>query len=569
MHHANNSSNKTLKANKSLQNSIIHKANSSTSKDKQICEFDIAVIGAGPIGILYASWLKQARPHLRILVLERNPAPRHKIGESTLSGFCKALRSVGIGHQVLQRLFFPKNGLGFWYGDKNNSEITKASEYILETFDETFQVERPVLEELLIANGRRKGIEIVQNAHVEPQKSTFSEKGNFLTYRIGSDRHQIRAKLVADASGPASVLGGHFSLYGTEGQTFQTGAVWAYFKNVRWLDEYKGWKTRAQFSRDEYTQHICFPEGWMWYIPILSWQQAPPENLTRLLTYLVEAEGQLPDRQQLIKEFACPISNIFSIGIVLREDRDKELRKGGEAVFERYKHQVPIIAQLLKGAELLSDHYSNQRPYAIRQRIRRQSQQIAGDGWLLLGDAAFFVDPLISPGLTGGAATAYFAAQETLNALSKNNFAHSSFARYEKFARSLHEALERDNQLVYMSFNHPQALTLIQRFQEIYARLHFNNHKRQSYGMADTNVWGILDEEYQVMQKSLWAIMGQEELRVGKQIPICEQTPLDYETMVKRLQQFLNPYLNQHVELNPYIIQNRRINYGSSSMVKR
>ncbi len=174
MDHTNNSSNKTLKANQLLQNSIIHKANSCAKEDSQVREFDVAAIGAGPLGILYASWLKQARPHLRILVLDRNPSPRHKIGESTLSGFCKALRSVGISQEVMQRLFFPKNGLGFFYGDRTNEDITNAPEYILETFDETFQVERRVLDSLLIANGGRLGIEIIQNACVEPQKSVFS-----------------------------------------------------------------------------------------------------------------------------------------------------------------------------------------------------------------------------------------------------------------------------------------------------------------------------------------------------------------------------------------------------------
>ena len=569
MYYINNLSNKTLKANQLLQNRNIHQANVSTNKDRQIHEFDIVVIGAGPIGVLYASWLKQARPHLRILMFDRNPSPRHKIGESTLSGFCKALRSVGIGHEVMQRLFFPKNGLGFFYGDKTNDDITKASEYILETFDQTFQVERRVLDSLLIANGRGLGIEIIQNARVEPQKSVFSSQGNFLTYRQGSDRHRIRAQLVADASGPSSVLGRHFNLYKTTGLTFQTGAVWAYFKKIRSLDTYPDWKAQAQFSRDEYTQHICFPEGWMWYIPLKSWQQASDNNLAQMLTRLLATKSKLLKQQQLSQEFGCPTTDIFSIGIVLREDRDKFLKQGGKAVFEYYQQKVPIIAQILEGAEILRDYYENHSSYGIRRQIRHHSQQIVGDGWLLLGDAAFFVDPLISPGLTGGAATAYFAFQETLKALDREDFSQSSLIRYQNFTKTLHQALERDNQLVYMSFNHPEALKLIQRFQEIYARRHFNRHQQQSYSLADTNVWGILDEEYQETQQALWKIMRQEELTVSSQVPIQEQMLVHYERMVKRLRRCLNCYVNHYIELTPYIAQNRGINYDSTKMVKR
>ncbi|MDJ0591577.1 MAG: tryptophan 7-halogenase [Pleurocapsa sp. MO_226.B13] len=549
MYHNNNSAKK------------IHKANLSANEESQIREFDVAVIGAGPLGILYASWLKQARPHLRILMLDRNPSPKHKIGESTLSGFCKSLRSVGISHEVMQRLFFPKNGLGFFYGDKTNKDITKAPEYILETFDETFQVERRVLDSLLIANGRRLGIEIIQNARIEPQKSVFSSQGNFLTYHLGSDKHQIRAQLVADASGASSVLGRHFGLYATTGLTFQTGAVWAYFKKIRRLDKYQGWKAKAQCSRDEYTQHICFPEGWMWYIPLKSWQQASDRNLAKMLTRLLTTKDKLPNQQQLSQEFGCPTTDIFSIGIVLREDRDRLLKQGGNAVFEYYQQQVPIIAQILEGAEILRDYYENHSPYEIRRQIRHYSQQIAGDGWLLLGDAAFFVDPLISPGLTGGAATAYFAFQETLKAFDCQDFSQDSFIGYQNFTKTLHQALERDNQLVYMSFNHPEALKLIQRFQEIYARRHFHRHQQQSYSLADTNVWGILDEKYREMQTILWQIMRQEELRVSSQIPLPEQMPVHYERMVKRLQQCLTGYVNHYVKLTPYITQNKRINH--------
>jgi flavin-dependent dehydrogenase len=118
-------------------------------------EYDVTVIGAGPQGILYACWLKLARPHLQVVVLEREEKSKFKIGESTLSGFCKALRSVGISQEALQQLFFPKNGLGFFYLNESVENITKAPEYILETFDETFQVERRLLDSLLVANARR------------------------------------------------------------------------------------------------------------------------------------------------------------------------------------------------------------------------------------------------------------------------------------------------------------------------------------------------------------------------------------------------------------------------------
>ncbi|GAB4233072.1 MAG: hypothetical protein Kow0049_16350 [Stanieria sp.] len=83
------------------------------------------------------------------------------------------------------------------------------------------------------------------------------------------------------------------------------------------------------------------------------------------------------------------------------------------------------------------------------------------------------------------------------------------------FIINLKKLSDGDNQLVYMSFNHPKAIEVIQRFQEIDARRHFNQHISSDYTLADTNVWGILNPVYQSLQKQLWQIMRQAELKVG------------------------------------------------------
>ena len=71
---------------------------------------DVVVIGAGAIGALYAAELKQLRPQCRILVLDRGSEAQHKVGESTVTGFCRYLGRVGLRTSQLARLFFPKHG---------------------------------------------------------------------------------------------------------------------------------------------------------------------------------------------------------------------------------------------------------------------------------------------------------------------------------------------------------------------------------------------------------------------------------------------------------------------------
>lgn len=515
-------------------------------------EADVVVIGAGPIGTVYASFLKQRRPQTRILILERSVEPGHKIGESTLSGFCKALRTVGIRQETMRTLFYPKNGLAFLHLTETVRDITKATEYILETFDQTFQVERRVLDSLLIANVQRLGVRVIQGAKVDLDQSQLSEQGNVLVYAVGSQVHRVKCSLVVDASGPAGLLSNKFSLRTDEGIPFQTSSTWTYYAGIRPLATYPGWPRRAQFPRDQYTVHLTFREGWLWYIPLVSWQSAPTANLSRAFDYLLRTARATPSRQELSEEYGCPTAEIVSVGITLRSDRNPYLKDDPRATFDYYSKKYPAVAQVLRGGKILEHYYGDDNTYMFRLTYRSYARRAAGDGWLLVGDAAFFVDPLISPGLTGGVAGAFQAMLSTVNALDAGRYTADSFTEYQAFIHDLHEVLERDNQLVYMSFNHPEALALIQRFQEIDARRHFLAHKGQDYSVEDTNVWGILDPTYQKVQKAAWSMMREEEERVGRELSIDEQSPREYERMVQRLKELLGSYVNQHQDLTPY-----------------
>jgi flavin-dependent dehydrogenase/AcrR family transcriptional regulator len=515
-------------------------------------EYDVVVIGAGPVGAVYASFLKQQRPRTRILVLERAPEPGHKIGESTLSGFCKAVRTVGVRDDAMRRLFYPKNGLGFLRVERGMSDLTRAPEYVLEAFDGTYQVERRVLDSLLIANAQRLGVDIVQGAKVDADALVLGASGNAITYEVGPRRYRVRAPLLVDASGPAGVLAHKLGLRTSEGLPFQTSAVWSYFTGVRPLATYAGWPRQAQFPRDQYTQHLCFPEGWLWYIPLVSWQDAPTANLSRALDRLLRAGRNLPSREELVEEFACPTRDVTSIGLVLRSDRDALLRDDPRGALEHYRARYPAIATLLDGAHMLEDYYGPGTTTMSRQSFRGHARRASGDGWLLIGDAAFFVDPLISPGLTGGVAVAYQAVQATVRALDGGIFTGESFGEFESFVRRLHDALERDNQLVYMSFNHPEALALVQRFQEAQARRHFDDTSGTDYSAADTNVWGILDDDYQVLQGRAWQVLRDAETAIGREVPVAEQDAKDYERAVAKLRKALGPFVEESRELTPY-----------------
>ena len=126
---------------------------------------------------------------------------------------------------------------------------------------------------------------------------------------------------------------------------------------------------------------------------------------------------------------------------------------------------------------------------------------------------------------------------------------------YGQFVHELHAAHERDNQLVYLSFNHPEAMALVQRMQEVDARRHFLVHKDADYDESDTNVWGILDPAYQDLQRDAWQILRDAELALDASTPVREQRPEDYAAAVAALRDRLGTHLEHNRSLTPYVAQ--------------
>ena len=62
-------------------------------------------------------------------------------------------------------------------------------------------------------------------------------------------------------------------------------------------------------------------------------------------------------------------------------------------------------------------------------------KQIAGDRFLLVGDAGRFVDPIFSTGVSIALNSSRFAHKDILCALEKNDFSRASFPRYENKLR--------------------------------------------------------------------------------------------------------------------------------------
>jgi len=416
-------------------------------------DVDVAVIGSGPLGMFYGMWVKRFHPTANVVLIDRRLHPVHKVGESTLSTTVRAFEAMGLTLPVMRRLFGNKAGLRWFHTDKDDDKLNGHFDIV--DIEETYQVERRILETALQHLMRtRENLTILNGVQVKIRHSDLD--GDIKTLACSDSdgkAFSIRAKVVCDASGSASVLPRHFDVYRKAPErhdSFSYNSYFAYFRPKKKVD--------IDFWDYPATRHICFREGWLWFISLISWEQTPQDKIETMVKHLLdmpyEKDDDLPSREMLAKQFGATNTPMFSIGFTIRTDRDIE-----GSIQERFEHWVnayPAIKNVLDHFELVESPYEGKRRahFAFMDMVH-DAEKVAGDGWCAVGDAAMFINPFLSLGLNYGTGTAYMAAKDTAAGLAQNDVSESSFATYQTYVNNIYEQKMRETDMYYRSFNHP------------------------------------------------------------------------------------------------------------------
>lgn len=487
-------------------------------------DVDVAVVGAGPLGMFYAMWVKRFRPETTIVLLDRRLNPIHKVGESTLSTTVRAFNAMGLTHPVMRRLFGNKAGLRWFYTSKDSDKLTGHFDIV--DIEETYQVERRVLETALQHLMRkRESLNIRTGVQVRVRQSRFeNDVKELLCEDAQGDEFTVRAKVVCDASGPASVLPRYFDVYRKAPelhQTFSYNSYFAYFRPKK--------KVPIEFWDYPATRHICFPEGWLWFISLISWEQTPQDKLEAMISHLIdlphETDSDLPTREALAEQFDAKYETLFSIGFTIRTDRDVD----GLSIEDRFNHWVneyPAIKWVMEHFELVEAPYEGkQRGHFAFMNMLHDSQQYAGDGWCAVGDAAMFINPFLSLGLNYGTGTSYMAAKDTAAGLRHKNVTRASFQIYEDYVRAIFEQKVRETDMVYRAFNHEVsyertlALTIANGIADVLPR--------DTYNESDAYVFDPLNP--------MWVAVTRQIVQIQRDAEKRGQNPAETAQVVKKV----------------------------------
>jgi halogenation protein CepH len=316
---------------------------------------DVIVIGGGPGGSTAATFL--ARRGHSVVLLEREKFPRDHVGESLLPASIPVLEELGVLQQIEKENFPKKLGATMVWGNDDKPWSWYFSE-TNRTYPHSYQVSRPRFDQILLENSRSFGVDVREAANVF-EVLTDEDSGAVHGVRYRSDEgvvNALEADFVIDASGQSALLARAMKLRKWD-TFFQNLAVYAYYKGARRLPE----PNESNIFIESYRQ------GWMWTIPLKD--------------------------------------GLSSVGAVVdSEASQSRLTKLGPDDFLKQQ-----ISQTARTGNMLSDAEMVDGPHVIRDWSYTTNRMV-GDGWMLVGDAACFVDPLFSSGVHLALMSAVMAA---------------------------------------------------------------------------------------------------------------------------------------------------------------
>ncbi|HUF37794.1 MAG TPA: NAD(P)/FAD-dependent oxidoreductase [Anaerolineales bacterium] len=355
--------------------------------------YDVVIIGGGPAGAAAGGYL--ARAGIRCVVFEREHFPRPHVGESLVPsstrvlselGFLPKMETHGFPHKFGAVWTVPNSHLTAshaWEGlePSDNANIAFAEREQPDVYQPyTYHVDRGLFDHLFLEHTRELGAAVFYGAAVNGVD--FLEPGKTrVRVSIDGESQDVFTKIVVDASGRRTFLGNRLNLK-VKDPVFDQYAIHTWFEDF----------DRGSVDHAEYifVHFLPITNTWIWQIPIT-------------------------DR-------------ITSIGLVTQKKNFTGSRKDRMEFFWDSLRSRPELYERVRAAKQLRD-FTEEGDYSYAM------SRITGDGYVLIGDAARFVDPIFSTGVSIAMNCARFVSRDIIAAIQADDFRAERFDRYKETLR--------------------------------------------------------------------------------------------------------------------------------------
>jgi FADH2-dependent halogenase len=325
---------------------------------------DVAIVGGGPGGSAAAMFL--LREGIKPIIIEQETFPRYHIGESLTGAGGKVLRDLGLEAEMYKRGYPTKQGVKV-YGQSSRGTwfvpVTGRDEnWKLFPWD-TWQVRRSNFDKMMLDEALSRGATLFPGKAIKPLNGDGAVRGVRVRPADGGPLEDIESELVLDCSGQATWLA---NLGGVTGPKY----LGAYDKQIAIFSQV------ANPIRDDGGTRETHPDNtlifywkkfhWAWFIPL--------------------------DK------------DVVSVGIVVPSAYFLDKKESKEQFLLREYHELhPQLKRRLPEIKLVEDVH-------VIPNYSFQVKRFCGKGFMCIGDAHRFIDPIFSFGLTVAMREAQIAA---------------------------------------------------------------------------------------------------------------------------------------------------------------
>lgn len=358
--------------------------------------YDLIVIGGGPAGSTVATLV--AEQGHRVLLLEREAEPKFKIGESLIPATYWTFKRLGILEKLRKSHFPQKYSVQFY------SRTGKASSpfYFFQTNPHesavTWQVLRSEFDEMLLDNAKEKGVEVQRGIRVREVLFEGDTATGVVVQDVNGTRETLNATVIADSTGQRSLIGRQLNLNTVE-PNLKMASLFTHYEG--------GHRDEGIDEGATLILHTAEKDSWFWSIPL-------PYNRTS-------------------------IGVVGELDYLLQNRRDTNGRLDTQQIFTEELEKCPALKGRLEGAKQLF-------PIQTTKDFSYRASRIAGNNWVLVGDAFGFLDPVYSTGLFLALKSGEMAADAILEAFEKDDF---SEAQLGSFGPMFVDGMEAFRKLVY------------------------------------------------------------------------------------------------------------------------
>jgi flavin-dependent dehydrogenase len=342
------------------------------------CECEVLVMGGGPAGSTAATLL--SRLGRKVILLEKARHPRFHIGESLLPMNLPLFERLGVLDKVRAMGVF-KPGADFEADNERGYNSFAFNRAIGNSPPHAYQVWRQDFDKMLFDHAGATGADAREGHEVVAVEQINSRRSNVEVHTEAGHRYRITTQYVVDATGRDTFLSSKKRLR-RKNLEHQSAAIFGHFRG-------------AECRPGEDAGNISiyrFGHGWIWMIP-------------------------LPN-------------GVMSIGAVCRPAYLKQ-RKGKTVDFlMETLNQNEGLRKRMEHAELIGDEVRVTGNYSY------DSTRMGGPGWVMIGDAFAFLDPVFSSGVYLAMSGAEQAANVVDSALNEPRREASLLRKLERRQRA-------------------------------------------------------------------------------------------------------------------------------------